>query len=204
MPQRATSRVKEAVLPFDALRRRRHGARAGDEEHRRGHGRRRRLPDRVRQGPGGGRRSTCRTTGTVFITVTDNDKAAATQLATRFCDLGFQIVATGGTAQAISRMGVPVERSTRSRRARRTSSTTSSAARSTSSINTPTGSRRPHRRLRDPQRRDPQGHPLHHDDDRGDGRGAGDRRLAGRRRGRRCGAFRSCTRTPRGRAAERA
>ncbi len=47
--------------------------------------------------------------GTVFITVTDSDKAAATQLATRFCDLGFQIVATGGTAQAISRMGVPVE-----------------------------------------------------------------------------------------------
>jgi carbamoyl-phosphate synthase large subunit len=47
--------------------------------------------------------------GTVFITVTDNDKAAATQLATRFCDLGFRIVATAGTAQAISRMGVPVE-----------------------------------------------------------------------------------------------
>jgi len=47
--------------------------------------------------------------GTVFITVTDRDKAAATQLATRFCDLGFRIVATGGTAQAISRMGVPVE-----------------------------------------------------------------------------------------------
>jgi len=47
--------------------------------------------------------------GTVFITVTDADKAAATQLATRFCDLGFDIVATGGTAQAISRMGVPVE-----------------------------------------------------------------------------------------------
>ncbi|HET6830926.1 MAG TPA: carbamoyl-phosphate synthase large subunit [Solirubrobacterales bacterium] len=47
--------------------------------------------------------------GTVFITVTDGDKAAATQLATRFCDLGFRIVATAGTAQAISRMGVPVE-----------------------------------------------------------------------------------------------
>src|SRR5687768_15968606 len=31
--------------------------------------------------------------GTVFITVTDADKAAATQLATRFCDLGFTIVA---------------------------------------------------------------------------------------------------------------
>ena len=47
--------------------------------------------------------------GTVFITVTDNDKATAMQLATRFCDLGFKIVATAGTAQAISRMGVPVE-----------------------------------------------------------------------------------------------
>ncbi len=47
--------------------------------------------------------------GTVFITVTDDDKATAMQLATRFCDLGFKIVATAGTAQAISRMGVPVE-----------------------------------------------------------------------------------------------
>jgi carbamoyl-phosphate synthase large subunit len=46
--------------------------------------------------------------GTVFITVTDTDKPAATQLAARFHDLGFRIIATAGTAQAISRMGVPV------------------------------------------------------------------------------------------------
>jgi carbamoyl-phosphate synthase large subunit len=46
--------------------------------------------------------------GSVFITVTDSDKAAATQLAARFHDLGFEVIATGGTAQAISRMGVPV------------------------------------------------------------------------------------------------
>src|SRR3954452_23962787 len=50
------------------------------------------------------------TTGTVFITVTDSDKPAATQLAASLHDLGFDIVATGGTAQAIRRMGVPVER----------------------------------------------------------------------------------------------
>jgi carbamoyl-phosphate synthase large subunit len=49
------------------------------------------------------------TEGTVFITVTDTDKPAATQLAARFHDLGFQIIATSGTAQAISRMGIPVE-----------------------------------------------------------------------------------------------
>jgi carbamoyl-phosphate synthase large subunit len=48
--------------------------------------------------------------GTVFITVTDGDKPAATQLAASLRDLGFKIVATGGTAQAIRRMGVPVER----------------------------------------------------------------------------------------------
>jgi len=46
--------------------------------------------------------------GTVFITVTDTDKAAATQLAARFHDLGFKIIATSGTAQAVSRMGIPV------------------------------------------------------------------------------------------------
>ena len=46
----------------------------------------------------------------MFITVTDGDKSAATQLAAALHDLGFKIVATGGTAQAIRRMGVPVER----------------------------------------------------------------------------------------------
>jgi carbamoyl-phosphate synthase large subunit len=48
------------------------------------------------------------TEGSVFITVTDTDKPAATQLATRFHDLGFEVIATGGTAQSISSMGVPV------------------------------------------------------------------------------------------------
>jgi carbamoyl-phosphate synthase large subunit len=47
--------------------------------------------------------------GTVFITVTDTDKAAATQLAARFHDAGLRIIATKGTAQAISRMGIPVK-----------------------------------------------------------------------------------------------
>ncbi|MBM3665971.1 MAG: carbamoyl-phosphate synthase large subunit [Actinobacteria bacterium] len=46
--------------------------------------------------------------GTIFISVTDSDKPAATQLATRFHDLGFEVIATSGTSQAISRMGVPV------------------------------------------------------------------------------------------------
>jgi len=48
--------------------------------------------------------------GSVFITVTDTDKPAATQLAARFHDLGFEVIATLGTAQAIEQMGVPVTR----------------------------------------------------------------------------------------------
>jgi carbamoyl-phosphate synthase large subunit len=48
------------------------------------------------------------TEGAVCITVTDTDKPAATQIAARFHDLGFELIATGGTAQAISAMGVPV------------------------------------------------------------------------------------------------
>jgi carbamoyl-phosphate synthase large subunit len=48
--------------------------------------------------------------GTVFISVTDGDKPAATQIASAFHDMGFRVLATGGTATAIRRMGVPVER----------------------------------------------------------------------------------------------
>jgi carbamoyl-phosphate synthase large subunit len=47
--------------------------------------------------------------GTAFITVADRDKAAATGIATILHDLGFRIVATAGTAQAIRKMGIPAD-----------------------------------------------------------------------------------------------
>ena len=47
--------------------------------------------------------------GTVFITVTDSDKPGAGGLAVLFSDLGFRIVATQGTADAIRGMGVRVD-----------------------------------------------------------------------------------------------
>jgi len=47
--------------------------------------------------------------GTVFITVADGDKPAAAGVAMTLHDLGFRIVATAGTAQAIRRMGIPVQ-----------------------------------------------------------------------------------------------
>jgi carbamoyl-phosphate synthase large subunit len=47
--------------------------------------------------------------GTVFITVTDGDKPGAYAIASRLQDLGFRIVATAGTAQAIRGMGARVD-----------------------------------------------------------------------------------------------
>jgi carbamoyl-phosphate synthase large subunit len=47
------------------------------------------------------------TEGTAFITVTDTDKPSAGAVAQILHDLGFRIVATRGTAEAIQRWGVP-------------------------------------------------------------------------------------------------
>ncbi len=45
--------------------------------------------------------------GTAFITVTDRDKPGAVAIAHTLHDLGFRIVATRGTKDAIERMGIP-------------------------------------------------------------------------------------------------
>jgi carbamoyl-phosphate synthase large subunit len=47
--------------------------------------------------------------GTAFISVTDSDKAGAFAVAQILHDNGFRILATRGTAEAIARMGVPVQ-----------------------------------------------------------------------------------------------
>jgi carbamoyl-phosphate synthase large subunit len=48
--------------------------------------------------------------GRAFISVQDDDKAAACELARRLRNLGFSIAATGGTAAQIERARIPVER----------------------------------------------------------------------------------------------
>ncbi len=50
------------------------------------------------------------TTGTVFISVNDRDKAEAVELARRFVELGFKIAATHGTANCLETAGLQVER----------------------------------------------------------------------------------------------
>ena len=48
--------------------------------------------------------------GTAFLSVRERDKLAVTALATRLAMLGFKLAATEGTAEAIRRAGLPVER----------------------------------------------------------------------------------------------
>jgi carbamoyl-phosphate synthase large subunit len=50
------------------------------------------------------------TGGTVFFSVNDHDKPAAIELARRYVHLGFKIVATEGTANALEHAGLSVER----------------------------------------------------------------------------------------------
>ena len=47
--------------------------------------------------------------GTVLITVADKDKAEAMGIAKEFSDLGYKVVATGGTARALQACAIPVE-----------------------------------------------------------------------------------------------
>ena len=50
------------------------------------------------------------TQGSVFISVTDHDKAGVADVARRFADMGFKLVATAGTADVIEEAGLSVER----------------------------------------------------------------------------------------------
>jgi carbamoyl-phosphate synthase large subunit len=47
--------------------------------------------------------------GNVFISVKENDKPAATEVARRLTELGFEIVATKGTCEVLARAGVDAE-----------------------------------------------------------------------------------------------
>jgi carbamoyl-phosphate synthase large subunit len=50
------------------------------------------------------------TAGTVFVSVANRDKRAIVFPAKRLADLGFRLLATGGTAGVLQRAGIPVER----------------------------------------------------------------------------------------------
>src|SRR5439155_27334727 len=48
-------------------------------------------------------------TGTIFISVTDRDKAEIAGVAGALVELGFRLIATRGTAQALRQANIPVD-----------------------------------------------------------------------------------------------
>ena len=174
--------VKEAVLPFDRFEGSDARARPRDALDRRGDGHRARLPDRVRQGPGGRRRAAAERGHGLHHRHRLRQGRRRSAIAQILHDNGFRIVATRGTAEAIARMGVPVERLNkigegsphvrRLDRARRRRPRRQHAHRR----------RRAHRRLRDPPRRRHPRHPLPDDALRGHLGRARDLARADRRR----------------------
>ena len=116
--------------------------------------------------------------GTVFLTVTDSDKAGASSASPRSCTTsGSASSRRAGTAAAISRMGIPVERAEQDRRGlARTSSTGSSAATSTSSSTRRPAPPRAPTATRSAAPRSPRGIPCITTIVGRDGRRAGDRR----------------------------
>ena len=148
---------------------------------RRGDGHRRRLPDRLRQGPGRRRgRAAARGHG-LHHRHRPPTSRRATQLAATLHDLGFKLIATGGhRAGDLAGWASRSSRSTRSPRARRQRRRLDRARRRAPGDQHAERQRRAQRRLRDPRRRDRTGNPLHHDDDRRQRRRPGDRRDAHR------------------------
>ena len=170
--------VKEAVLPFARFA----GADSvlGPEMKSTGEvmGDRQRLPDRVRQGAGG-RRDLPATRGDGLHHghrhATSRPPPSSPPASTTS---GFGIIATRGTAQAISRMGVPVTRDQQDRRGLAARRRLHPQPRGRPGHQHPDRQRRALGRLRDPHRGRPPGDPLHDDDDRGLGGRAGDLRPA--------------------------
>ena len=116
------------------------------------------------------------TGGTVFITVADADKPAATGIATQLHALGFEIVATRGTALALNRMGIPAKAINKIAEGSPHVVDWIERGEVTLVINTPvgTGARTDGYEIR--TRRGRAADPVHHDDVGRDGRRPRDRR----------------------------
>ncbi len=117
-----------------------------------------------------------------FLSVCDRDKPAATLLAQRLADLGFDLVATPGTARRIKQLGIEVTEVAKVGEDGRQLGRRPRARRACRSDRQHAGRpRRARRRLPDPPRRDLGEGALHHDARRRERGRAGDRaRLAGR------------------------
>ena len=126
------------------------------------------------------------TKGTVFVSVANRDKRAMIFPVKRLADLGFEVLATDGTADVLRRNGVEATVVRKHSHGRGPDGEPTIVERILAGevdmvVNTPSGPRRARRRLRDPGRRDRDGPPDHHDRAAARGRRAGHRGARPRR-----------------------
>ena len=178
-----------AVQP---LLRRRLAARARDALDRRGDGHRERLPDGVREGPGGGRRGAARRAAPCSSrspTPTRRRAPGSPRSCTTSASRSSRPAAPRRRSQ---RMGVPVTHAAQGRRGLAARRRRDRARRGRPRDQHPDRLRRALGRLGDPPRRGRARDPVHHDAVGRSGRGARDPRGARRRAGGRC-RCRRCT-----------
>ena len=100
--------VKSPVFPVRAVPGRRHDARARNEVDRRGDGRRRHVRRGLREGAAVGGAEAAGS-GRAFISVNNTDKPTVLPIARDLAELGFELVATRGTAAYLRAHGLDVE-----------------------------------------------------------------------------------------------
>ena len=98
-----------ARVPVQQIPRRGSGARAGDALHRRSDGRRRELRRGVREGADQRRHAAARTRARSSSASTIATRPRRSKSRKRFAELGFELVATRGTAAAIASAGLHVQ-----------------------------------------------------------------------------------------------
>ena len=97
-------------LPVRQVRRRRHRAGAGDEIDRRGDGHQRAVLDRLRQEPAGRRHGAARRAARSSSAWPSGPKEHMVGLARRLEKMGFELLATRGTAERLEAAGIRVQR----------------------------------------------------------------------------------------------
>ena len=121
------------------------------------------------------------TQGAIFISVTDHDKRHVAQVARKFVDMGFKLVATAGTADVIEEAGMNVERVYKVKEGRPNVVDFIKGQRIQLIVNTPTGTRALVRRESDPPRSRHRAHPHDHNTRGSTGRSGRHRRSSARR-----------------------
>ena len=116
------------------------------------------------------------TSGRVFVSMADRDKRAMIFPVLRLAALGFEVLATAGTAEVLRRHGLAVTEVRKHYEGGETIIDVIMAGDVDMIINTPVRQlRAAHRRVRDPLGGRGEGHPVHHDRAGRGRRGAGDR-----------------------------